>query len=262
MIPLVISSAYQSVDATLDRVGEGTSYVRLEFRTGNLGQRLIRDNLFYSDSDIAVWSLTDLLDGLELLVSNNLQKVDLQQVEIRLEITGERKTATIEKASPNVFTAAAGDSVDVEVLIRPYRAHTETRILRIDIPDNISPGPMTVTLRGGGEGYYLTKPPVHTTILSELEEEEEPSRALISGAESLDALIEDFMNREKNNEIVAEFYPFIENYSAEENDEDPDPDNYLGYGWSEGVGEPKKVRLSTQFVIDGTASFDINVVQR
>lgn len=43
LIPLLISSAYQSVDATLDRVGEGTSFVRLEFSSADLAQRMIRE---------------------------------------------------------------------------------------------------------------------------------------------------------------------------------------------------------------------------
>lgn len=259
MIPLVISSAYQSVDATLDRVGEGTSYVRLEFSTKNFGQRLIRENLFYSDSDIAVWSLTDLLDALELLVDNNLQEVELLQVQVELDITRERRTATIEKASPNVFTVNAGESIDVEVLIRPYRAPLETRILRLDIPANTAPGPLTVTVRGGGADYYVVKPPVHTTILTELEEEDEPSRSAITGAESLDALVEEFMDREKNNEIVAEFYPFLENYGSSETDKESE-EYTPAYGWGETGGDPQKVRLVTQFVMDGTASFDINVL--
>ncbi|HHY10827.1 MAG TPA: hypothetical protein GX528_09750, partial [Firmicutes bacterium] len=213
MIPLLISSAYESIDATLDRVGAGTSYVRLEFGTGNLSQRMIRENLFYSDSDIAVWSLTDLWAGLELLIDNNLQAVDLQHVQIEIEVTPERKTATIEKARPKMSYVAAGESVDVEVVIRPYRQETETRIMRIDIPANTSPGPLTVTVRSGGAGYFVSKPPVHTPIIKEgdLNDEDSPSRAVISGAESLDVLVEEYMDREKNNEIVAEFYPFFDN---------------------------------------------------
>ena len=69
---------------------------------------MIRENLFYSDSDIAVWSLTDLLSGLELLVNNNLQEVDLQEVRIEMEINQGRKTATIERRCPVLFTLKPG----------------------------------------------------------------------------------------------------------------------------------------------------------
>lgn len=262
MIPLVISSAYQSVDATLDRVGEGTSFVRLEFSTGNLSQRMIRENLFYSDTDIAVWSLTDLLSGLELLVNNSVQEVDLQQIKVEVEVAQTRKTATIEKATPSRFNVRPGEYVDVEVTIRPYRAPSETRIMRLQIPQDTAPGLLTVTVRGGGAGYYVVKPPVHTSILTQTEDEDEPIKSVVSGAETLDALVAEYMDRERNNEIVAEFYPFLESY--EEGSHLNEGESELGepinvYAWADGSTEGKRVRLSTQFVIDGMATFDLSI---
>ena len=264
MAPLVISSAYQGIDAVLDRVGPGTSYVRLEFETTNLSQRMIRENLFYSDSDIAVWSLTDLLEGLELLNNNNLQEVDLNRIQIEVEVAQERKTAVIEKAAPRVFTAVPGDSIEVEVSIRPYRRDVEKRILRIDIPEETVPGLMTVTVRSGGAGYYISKPPVHTTFSSEVEDDDEPSRTVITGAESLDKLVEQYMDLEKNNEIVAEFYPFLDSYSGVnelDDEEASDSSQFIpAFAWNNGSSEAQRVRLTTQYVMEGMASFDIEIV--
>lgn len=263
MVPLVISSAYQSVDATLDRVGAGTSFVRLEFSTGNLSQRMIRENLFYSDTDIAVWSLTDLLAGLELLTNNSVQEVDLQQIKIEVEVAQERKTATIEKVIPNKFNVRPGEFVDVEVTIRPYRALSQTRMMRIQIPEDTSPGLLTVTVRGGGAGYYVVKPPVHTSILDQTEDDDEPIRSVVLGAETLDALVTEYMDRERNNDLVAEFYPFLESFDQEDTLIDGEEQLDLGepinlYGWESNT-EVVRVTLSTQFVMDGMASFDLNV---
>lgn len=261
LIPLAISSAYQSIDATLDRVGDGTAYVRLEFSSPDFGQRMIRENLFYSDSDIAVWCLTDLQSGLELLVGNNLQEVDLQQIRVEVEVSRERKTAVIEKATPSTSHVKPGDSVDVEVLIRPFRGPVETRTMRIQIPPDTAPGLLTVTVRSGGAGYYVEKPPVHTSILEAEEEQEEPMRAFIAEADTLDDLIKEYMDRERNNELVAEFYPFLENLAEEdpEGEETLEQDDFGYFGWAEAPVDPVKVRLSTQFVLDGMATFDLSV---
>ena len=277
MVPLVISSAYQSIDATLDRLGAGTSFVRLEFTAKDFNQRMIRENLFYSDSDIAVWSLTDLLSGLELLANNNLQEVDLQDVRIEVEVAQERKTATIEKAVPSTFYVKPGEFVDVDVTIRPYRGTSEIRTLRIEVPQDIAPGLLTVTVRGGGAGYYVEKPPVHTSPLESTEDEDEPVRQVISGAESLDALITEYMERERNNEIVAEFYPFLDARAQEEESDALEDDGGeveeveeeetvyqapLSYfSWADTPSDATKVRLATQFIIDGMATFDLNVYQ-
>lgn len=262
LIPLVVSSAYQSIDAALDRIGDGTAYVRVEFVSQDFTQRMIRENLFYSDSDIAVWCLVDLESGLELLMHNNLQAVDLQQIKIEVEISRERKTATIERATPSTSHVKAGESVDVEVLIRPYRGQLETRTLRLNIPPDTAEGLLTVTVRSGAESYYDIDPPVHTSILSaegEAEDDEEPMRTFIADADTLDDLIEEYMDRERNNELVAEFYPFLDSPEIEDATEEEQALNDLGYyAWAEPV-EPVVVRLSTQFVLEGMATFDLSI---
>jgi hypothetical protein len=262
LIPLVVSSAYQSIDAALDRIGDGTAYVRVEFVSQGFTQRMIRENLFYSDSDIAVWCLVDLESGLELLMHNNLQAVDLQQIKIEVEISRERKTATIERATPSTSHVKAGESVDVEVLIRPYRGQLETRTLRLNIPPDTAEGLLTVTVRSGAESYYDIDPPVHTSILSaegEAEDDEEPMRSFIADADTLDDLIEEYMDRERNNELVAEFYPFLDSPEIEDATEEEQALNDLGYyAWAEPV-EPVVVRLSTQFVLEGMATFDLSI---
>jgi hypothetical protein len=272
MIPLVLSSAYQGVDAVLDRVGDGTSYVRMEFDSPDIPQPMIRENLFYSDSDIAVWSLTDLNDGLELLANNSLQEVELTEITIEIEIQQARRTASIEQAVPRLSTVMPGDSLEVEVTIRPYRQEPEKRVLRIEIPEDTMPGPLTVTVRSGAAGYYVTKPPVHKPLTPSTEEEEEVPHTVATGAESLEHLINGFMDREKNNEIVAEFYPFIDSFAtssrAEESPEEEvetsgveaESRSIQAFRWNEGTSEVQSVRLTTQYVMEGMASFDIEVV--
>lgn len=263
IVPLTISSAYQGIDATLDRLGEGTSFVRLEFTAANLPQRIIRENLFYSDTDIAVWSLTDLLSGLELLVNNSLQDVDLEHVNIDVEVARERKTATIEAARPNKQHVKAGESVDVEVTIRPYRGKSETRTLRMEIPEDTKQGLMNVAVRSGAEGYYLMKPPIDSSILDQDDFDDEPIKSVPSGGETLDVLISDYMDRERNNEIVLEYYPILENNSSDQEPEDEEievEEEILDYYmWDDSSTNAQRVRLSTQFVLDGMVNFDLTI---
>ncbi len=284
--PLAVSSVYQGIDATLDRIGKGTAYVRLEFDSEDIPNTVVRENMFYSDSDIAVWALYDLVEGLDLLLANKLQPVDLSQVNARITVEEQRKTASIEKAIPRQFQVVAGESMEVEVTIRPYRDLVEYRVLRIDVPEDTLPGLMTVTVRGGGSGYYASKPTVHSTLQS-IEEDDSENRLEPSGGESLEKLIETYMRREQNNEIVAEFYPFIDSYrpvdqtiealepgidsesiDGVEGDEllyfsdiSGTESAYFRFHWDDTSNEPIRVRLTTQFVIEGVATFDLEVVK-
>jgi len=133
-------------------------------------------------------------------------------------------------------------------------------------------------VRGGSSGYYAIKPTVHTTIESLQQEELDEMWRESTTAESLDILLNKYMNRERNNEIVAEFYPFIDMSS--------DIEDETGFGewyfysedfipvseiemleheiaspkWEVSSNEPIRVRLITQYVIEGSASFDIEVL--
>lgn len=275
---LAISSAYQGVDSTLDRIGAGTAYVRVEFFVRDLLNPIIRENMFYSDTDIAVWALSDLSEGIDLITSNTLQHVELEKINTEIVIKDERKAAEIEKAIPRLFQVKAGDSIEVEVKIRPYRQPVENRILRIEIPEDTLPGPMTVSVRGGGMGYYAIKPTVHTTWQSLEQDDTEEMWQEPTQAESFDILISRYMNREQNNEIIAEFYPFIDTYMYEEPDSDVNgtiihdgetvpvsevellEQDYGRFHWESTDTEPVRVRLTTQYVIEGSASFEIEVI--
>lgn len=277
VMQLVTSSVYQGIDATLDRIGQGTAYVRIEYNADNLPNRIIRENMYFSESDIAVWTLYDLIEGLELLIHNRFQAVELSNVEVDVEVERKRNTATIEKAVPVQSQVRPGETVEVEVSIRPYRGKVEQRVLRVPIPEDTLPGLTTISVRSGGSGYYSTKPTVHTGL--QPQEDNEEKRRDLTGGESLEKLIEQYMDRERNNEIVAEFYPFIDRFAAtepaipvdEEGEPAPDtlpeaiPDNVEpptpDYQWNDDSNEPVRVRLATHYVIEGMATFDLEIAE-
>lgn len=276
------SSAYQSVDAVLDRIGRGTAYVRLEIQADALDQPLVRENMYYSDTDIAVWSVYDLIDGLDLLMFNRIRDAGVAEVTFDVSVEQQRRTASIEKAVPRRFEVAAGESVEVEVVIRPYRAPVESRVMRLEIPEDTLPGRLTVTMRPGGYYYYTAVPDLHTTAEDQPENDEE-SRYPQTLADGLERLVDEFVNRERNNEIIAEFYPFIDAFPpAEEephlendvgdypfgNDFLPEPESasllspLFQFEWDEESGDPMRVRLTTQYVMEGMASFDLEIMER
>ena len=65
-----------------------------------MSNTIIRDNMFFSESDIAVWALLDLEQGLDLLLTNRFQEVDLTQINIIVSVENERRTAVVERAYP------------------------------------------------------------------------------------------------------------------------------------------------------------------
>jgi hypothetical protein len=289
LLSLVSSAALQGLDQGIDRIGPGSSRIVFKITGDGLSGPVVRDNMFYNSLDISAVSLAELLETLQLLVNNEFQEVTLQALEITAQVEQERRTAVIEKATPTVSEAHAGELVDVEVVIRPYRGQRETKILRLPIPETAQPGAIHVTVRGGGLGYpYAELVPFH----EETKEESDPLKlepiGPPSNADSFEKLLETILQREKNHEIVMEYVPYYDTYvlpspaesepsvqteaeagaeagedaesaAADGESERIESARSTGLSWTQDDTEPVRVTLQTRYVIEGQTTFEIAI---
>jgi hypothetical protein len=242
---LAIVTALEAIDRGIDRIGDGTSRMILQINGEDWKKRLFRDNMFYSSTDIASASLVDLFICLQTILSNPFIQPNISEIKLEVDIEQKRNTATILGVRPNLTEVRPGNSVDVMVDILPYRGSVETKLMRMVVPKDTQPGELSVYVYGGGFGSgdmlseYYENPEVES-----LESDEAP---IYSDSGSFEELLDLLIDGEKNNEIVIEFYPRL--------DEEEDEDLY-SYYLSEGVYSS----LSTKYVIEGYHRFTINVL--
>lgn len=191
---LLVGSTLSVVDRGLDRVGRGTAQVFFEIIGDGLPAPFTRSNLFYSEVDVAAVSLLELVESVYALVANPFRDVRIQEINVFIDVERERRTARIEDARPYPQRARPGDTVEVEVTLRPFRRNTVKERVTIQIPKNVSPGTVGVVVRSGGWG-------------SEEPSEEERPEVPEEGVSNLAMLVENLANRERNNDLVVEFYP-------------------------------------------------------
>ncbi len=270
--------ALSCLDAAVDRIGRGTSRVTFEVHGKGLPQPLVRDNMFYSPVDISADSIGELLDDLDAIIDNEFAEVEVTAVKAEFEVREARQTARIEKGQIATKVARPGDTVEVNVRLQPFRGIPEVKTVQIRIPEGTPAGTVYLTVRGGGvapaeEGAEDSQKPGHPTL-----------------AENLENLVRELMSRERNNDIVVEFYPT--NGSAEEGGVPEDavpagpeaaPGSPVGTGQplpgqggdlprreekaergeGEGVGEgPRGVvraSLATGYVIEGETTVELEI---
>lgn len=191
---LLIGSALSVVDRGLDRVGRGTAQVAFEITGDGLPTSLSRTNLFYSEADVAAVSLLELVEAVYALAANPFREVRIQEINVSIDVESHRRTARIEEARPYPQRVRPGESVEVEVTLRPFREGVVRERVTIQVPENASPGTVGVVVRSGGWG-------------SEEPTEEERQELPEEGISNLSALMENLANRERNNDLVVEFYP-------------------------------------------------------
>lgn len=273
---LAVYGALGALDRMLDRMGPGTARVVFQIRGEGMPRPLVRDNMFYSEFDVAAVSLVEFMEAVELVVNNRFAPVTLTAVQLVADVEQKRWTAHIESAEPSTTEVLPGESVRITVRLRPYRDEAITEELILTVPPDASAGPVTVVVRGGGWGYE-----------PDLEDEdiwEDPDDSLEENAQDLERLIEEFVRRERNNEIVAEFYSSPDTWSEEP--EEDEADGAADEGEDDGLPprddvdevdgefedrydpwygeyeEPERVMVShpTDYVILGSTSFDLYIL--
>jgi hypothetical protein len=215
-VDLAALAALQAMDRGLSRIGGGTAEARVTLQGDGLpGGALTRENTFYSPADIGAAALRDLISGVALVVQNPFRPVNLRRVELTVQVGEERRTGIIEKVlRVRERPVKPGEAAELEVLIRPYRGEVRRERILLPVPADHPAGRFTVVVRGGGASPAGE---------AGEQEEEEPAggdglpphpekpvkgpgkvQQLKTNAESFEALLDQFVQRDRNNELVAE----------------------------------------------------------
>jgi len=279
LLELPPTLALQGIDSGLDRIGAGVAETRLTIMGNNIpGTIVTRDNLYYSQQDIAARSLDDLLAILEIVNLNSFVDAELFDISYEIKVREEDKVALIDELEiQNEEEIYPGDELDLKVSLRPYRQESFEFEMYLELPEDIEPGPNTLSARSGqtygqfGQTHYY----------DDYAPEEELT-ASAAGYQSLEEMIDDFLARPQNNEMVLEVYPGfpaappieeeeeVEEVEETEEEEEPEPpeeeeerapaeeeDEELP---AEPVEEEKiRETISTDYVLEGDLYLDFMI---
>lgn len=200
LLALSMVSALEAIDRAVDRIGRGTAHVRLELTAHSLPQKVLtRENIFNSQLDIASVAIMELGQILSLLSYNPFKDVDFIDMKVQIEVTQELHMATIKEMNVLNGEVYPGDTLEIQVILQPYRQKEEELIVLIDLPEDMNTGTATLSLLSGFEvgyeqGYYE-------------ENGEVSGHAITSDFKDLEEMLEAFVKQAKNNELYVEIWP-------------------------------------------------------
>ena len=77
---------------------------------------------------------------LSFLMTNELEEVDVESMEISIEATETPQTARLVRAWLDTDRVAPGGSVPLKLLLRSYRGEDVLKTVNVEIPANVSEG--------------------------------------------------------------------------------------------------------------------------
>lgn len=226
----------QSMDNTLDRIGQGTANTKFGFRNAHTGEILYYENVLFSENDIAIEAGRDLNTLFDLLYYNFCEKIDLNEITIEVAIQEQNRSAFIKEAKLNAKDYYPGDSLEAQITITPFRLADEQRVANIKLPEDISAGSAVLIVRGGSSQEQVSD----KTISQDKQD------YLLKDWSGIKTYLE---KKEKNNQIIVELILFNENEKTD----------LLERTEKDNLKDDLKVILDSDFVVDGYHEIFLNI---
>lgn len=238
--PLVSDITVQAVDNALDRIGAGTAQVEIEIKGEREGQKLFRKNMYYSSDDIALQTITEIPEIIDLVVNNYFEMVNLNKVNIDIKIDNKKKIGRIEEITLEDSSIIPGDYLKAKIKIKPFRGELFEKVLTIQIPSDSSPGEALLIVKGGGD----------------LDSQQEDSvNGNKQNYKSLEEILKAITDRTKGNQVIGEIILYSNELPYEENS------NY-GDLTKEKEKETSQIsKIETDMVIEGYLEVPFTILE-
>jgi hypothetical protein len=160
----------------------------------NKDHEIYRKNMYCSSDDIAVQTIKEIPEIIELITSNYFEKVNLTEININIKISNTIKCGRIEEVKLDTKIIKPGDLLKAEVKIRAFRKDLIVKNITIQIPSSLPEGEAVLIVKGGG--------------ISDLFSEEENYYLDEENYKSLKEAIKNISERPADNQIVGEIVSY------------------------------------------------------
>jgi hypothetical protein len=109
-----------------------------------------RSNTYYDALSIDQSAVADLDTFVRLLSANPFYPLSLKNMNMNVTIRNSHDTAEIQRIFVKQSKFAPGDTIDVGVVMKPYKREQVLRTLKVKVPSSTQNGPLTLSVKGGG----------------------------------------------------------------------------------------------------------------
>jgi hypothetical protein len=170
----------------------------------------------YFDKESVVKPLpAELQETVQVLLQNKLEKVRITNIDVDVDASTEALIAEIKKVSVKEKEPEPGDTIHLQVTLKPYREPEFVRTVAYKLPRDAS-GEVQLNVRGGASMAWVRE-------LLRKQKEGEEDRAK-NEEKKKDVKLSDYVREvnqaDRNNDIIIEFAPDQKRQAAREEEEE------------------------------------------
>ncbi len=177
--------------------GDSMATVSMDVDAEEIGH-VKRTNTYYDPLSIDQAATGDLSSLMGLLSANPFYPIAVKSVAMTVTIRDRHDTAEIDHLFVNQSKYAPGDTVNVGVVLKPYKQPLYTQFVSVKIPQSTPDGTLPLSVQGGAdsEGGGLS-------LLAALFGGGQPAPSPSGPAVNIKQLVTQFEDKPENNQLVA-----------------------------------------------------------
>lgn len=200
LVPAIVDAAViNSISKTVDRNGGGTA--KMHFTVTGVDSngkqlKLDRENMYYSNQGLLKNVNLELVEAVNTLMQNKLDKVNIYGISVEAEVSEEVQVAEITNAVVKERKVKVGAKVPVSVTMKPYRGKEFTETVYFAVPKDHPGGQLVLNVRGGSSMAWIIN------TLRKQKEEGLPAAQKQEQRRSLADFVKSVNDADKNNELI------------------------------------------------------------
>jgi hypothetical protein len=128
--------------------GDAMAQVTTTVEAGEVG-KVTRTNLAFDAADIATTATSDLNEITNVISGNPFYPLPIKGAQMTVDIMSGHNTATVERIFLKQGKYEPGDTLDIGVVLKPYRREAQVHNISLKIPADTPSGRYALLVRGG-----------------------------------------------------------------------------------------------------------------
>ena len=227
---------------TVDHGKGGSARIRFDITARDGKGELLhisRDNMYYDKESVVKPLPSELQETVQVLLQNKLEKVRITNIDVNVDASTEALIAEIKKVSVNEQEPKPGDTIHLQVTLKPYREKEFVRTVAYKLPKDAS-GEVRLNVRGGASMAW-----VRELLRKQKDGEEEQAK---KEEKKKDVKLSDYVREvnqaDRNNDIIIEFAPDHKRKAVREEEEEESLASLL-------KGGLHKQSAAIDYIVDG-----------